>query len=462
VRVRAAITNARTAPATFPIVSAKIGPTGTAEAGKHVLLVAEVAGPKPGANGLSGAGALLALARSYKELVDQGALIPPERTIEFLFVPDVHGACAYLSTHRDDLDNMLAVIHLGVVGTDTDTGPGKGRPLQIADGGWLVNSYLPYMALTFARYVAQSDLVDVAGSGAPMTAAVHSRGPLTAQTAFYAAPAHRPTVSLSFFPDVITNTNLDTPDTLDPTALKRTMYIALGTAYAIATPRQQEIAQFGPLVSYYVNRDTAGAFGIFSSIVATTPKDQLAWAYYRCEAIMGENDIRVQETLDSIRDLAPPGAEDSASTFSSKGHTAYSDRARAVEGLYHQRCDAQKLGISTKNFTKDNARLRRETPFMLWNGPVTTELLQRRAPEALPVPEGIDVPALFGFINGTRRLPEIWSEHEATKWIGLPYPLPRDKRIAIPAPAKHDETIAFMRRCAKAGVIRIEKSDRPQ
>jgi len=455
VRVSASIKNARTAPSRCPIVSGRIGPS--ARLAKRVVLMAEVSGPRPGANGLSGAGALLSLARTYKALVEDGVLKPPSRTVEFLFVPDVHGACAYVEQHREDLEGIVAVIHLGIVGTDTERGPGGGLPLQIDDGGWLVPSCVPYLALSFGRTAAQPGLIDVAGTGAPLSLQMHARGPVAAHSVFLCGTVGRPAVSLSFFPDPSTWTSIDTADRLDATALKRTMYMALGTAYALATPEQPELQRFGLMMPAYLQREVGGCSEVFLVRVRTAPPDRLGWFYYLADTIMKQNKARVLKTFDSLTMLTPPGMEEYASEYGQGAEEAYSSDARMVGQIYRSRIQAQRLRVSTDEFLEKEARLRSYVPSMRWKGPITEGLLRRRAPEVFPVPEALDVTTLLALVDGTRSLFDIWAEHEALKWVGLPYPLTPEKQVVLPPTTGPDETFEFLRRCAKAGIIHIGK-----
>jgi len=96
-----------------------------------------------------------------------------------------------------------------------------------------------------------------------------------------------------------------------------------------------------------------------------------------------------------------------------------------------------------------------QIPSLVWNGPITEGMLRRRAPELWPAPDALDVTTLFALVDGRRSLFEIWAEHEAMKWIGLPYPLLPETRVVLPAEADLDETVAFLRRCAKAGMLRL-------
>ena len=461
VRVKAVIENARTWPATAPIVTGRIRPTRPAK--ETILLLAEVAGPKPGANGVSGAAALLSLARSYADLLGNRALMEPTRNIEFLFVPDVHGARAYVEKRRADLGNVRAVIHLGVVGTNTEDGPFKDRPLNIADGGWLLPACVPYIALSFGRYCAASDLVDVAGGNAPLYMRMHVRGPVNAHTVFYGGDLGIQTVSISYLPDDATNTSIDTVDMLDPTALKRTSYMALGTAYVLATPAQGEIQRLAPLMGPYSMHDLHGAFSVFGILLSQASKEEIADFYTYIDAVLSRNQTRNNTTSsESLEVLLPSEQKDQAKRFGSSAGSTYSDRANEVLGLYEARREREGLADDkVVAFRKGTVQLLAEIPSMRWRGPVTPELLKRRAPSALPVPDAVDVTALFALVDGKRGLYDVWAEHEAMKWIGVPFPLPRPEQLQLPPRADLNATIEFLRRCDQAGVITIRAKEKP-
>ena len=458
VRARALIKNARTAPSTCPIVSAEIAAANPSA--EMVLLLAEVAGPKPGANQLSGAGALLSLARSTKELVDDGALLPPARTIRFAFVPDIHGAQAYVKQHADELDDIAAVIHLGIVGTNTQSGPGTDRPLQIDDGGWIIGTYVPYVTLTFGRYVGRSGLIDVAGTDAPLTVRMHQRGPIAAHSVFHVGRVGRPAVSISYFPDASTATSLDTADRIDATALKRTMYMAAGTTYFVASPTPRELQRFAVLLLFHVRRDVVGGLTVFALRVRTAPTDRLAATYYYCEAIIRRIRQHILGTVQTLDVPLPGESKSGTELLHDKTEEEYAKFARPVEALYTTRRSREDANIEPRMaLQRTEARLRRELAYMRWDGPVTERLLQRRAPDALPIPDGVDVPTLFAAINGERDLFNVWAHHESLKWIGLTFPLPSPEELALPVENSASEIAQFLRRCAAAGVIRIEPRD---
>jgi hypothetical protein len=179
--------------------------------------------------------------------------------------------------------------------------------------------------------------------------------------------------------------------------------------------------------------------------------------------VLSRNETRNNTTSsESLEVLLPSEQKDQAQRFGSSASSTYSDRANEVLGLYEARCEREGLADDkVVAFRKGTVQLLAEIPSMRWRGPVTPELLKRRAPSALPVPDAVDVTALFALIDGKRGLYDVWAEHEAMKWIGVPFPLPRPEQLQLPPRADLNATIEFLRRCDQAGVITIRAKEKP-
>jgi len=97
------------------VVSAKI----PGEIDKEILVTAHLCHPQPSANdNASGVGALVEAARILNGLIKDGKLKKPQRTIRFLFVPEMTGTFAFLSNNEKKLQNFVAGINLDMVGED--------------------------------------------------------------------------------------------------------------------------------------------------------------------------------------------------------------------------------------------------------------------------------------------------------------------------------------------------------
>jgi len=91
------------------------------ETAQEVVIVAHLCHPRPSANdNASGAAAVLEIARTLQKLVDDGKLAQPKRGIRFLWVPEMTGTYAYLATHEDEIERMVAGLNLDMVGQNQE------------------------------------------------------------------------------------------------------------------------------------------------------------------------------------------------------------------------------------------------------------------------------------------------------------------------------------------------------
>ena len=114
IRVRAMV-KAETHPYYYENVIAAI--PGRDLAGEEILLTAHLCHYKPGANdNASGSACLLEIGRSLRRLIDEGKIKPPQRTIRFLWVPEMSGSIAYAVRNPEATRRAMAGINLDMVG----------------------------------------------------------------------------------------------------------------------------------------------------------------------------------------------------------------------------------------------------------------------------------------------------------------------------------------------------------
>ncbi len=100
------------------VVSALIPGSG----GESVLAMAHLCHPYGFANdNASGAACLLELAINLQQLISDDRLPQPERSIRFLWVPEMTGTYAWLNRHHDQIANIVAGINLDMVGQKQET-----------------------------------------------------------------------------------------------------------------------------------------------------------------------------------------------------------------------------------------------------------------------------------------------------------------------------------------------------
>lgn len=103
---------------TIEVVSATI----PGQNNESLLGIAHLCHPQGFANdNASGSACLLELAISLQKIIDKGDLAPPQRTIRFLWVPEMTGTYAWLAAHSDEIPHIIAGINLDMVGERQET-----------------------------------------------------------------------------------------------------------------------------------------------------------------------------------------------------------------------------------------------------------------------------------------------------------------------------------------------------
>jgi aminopeptidase YwaD len=199
--------------------------------GREIVLMAHLDHPRPSANdNASGSAALLEIARALRRLIVQGRLAPPERTIRFLWVAEMYGTAAWLDAHPETADRTAFAINLDMVGAP----PGAGRLLLYRDPPSTA-SILDTVIEEAACWIAGLQVREPRGTAGPLAweAVPYSGG--SDHYMFIDGAVGVPSVMLNNSPDPYYHSSEDTPERIDPTALKRSALIAASTAWALAS-----------------------------------------------------------------------------------------------------------------------------------------------------------------------------------------------------------------------------------
>jgi hypothetical protein len=245
VRVRAKV-DSRLYDGTFEIVEATI--PGKTE--QEIVVVSHLCHPQPSANdNASGAAAALEAARALHALIANHVLPHPQRTIRFLWLPEITGTLAYLSAREEELDRLIAGINLDMVGQDQDQ----------TGSSWLIEcppaataSFAPDLLAWLRDQLLRLDQVpDVSPSHTGMGSYPLYR---QAKVPFSGGSDHLvlsdptvdvPTPMLIQWPDRFYHTTADTPERTSPSSLARAGSLAAAYAYWLATASNEEATWLG-------------------------------------------------------------------------------------------------------------------------------------------------------------------------------------------------------------------------
>ena len=206
---------------------------------------------RPGANdNASGSVAILEVARTLKKLIDEGKIARPERTIRFIWPPEIEGTITLLNARPEIASRIKAVIHMDMVGG----GPETKAIFHVTRGPASLPSFVNDVAEHFGQFVNDQSAEFAKGETVPypMFAPEGGKEPLQAEMAeFSMGSDHQvytdssfgiPAIYLNDWPDRYIHTNFDTPANVDPTKLKRAAFIGAASAYFLANVKSSDAA----------------------------------------------------------------------------------------------------------------------------------------------------------------------------------------------------------------------------
>ncbi|HET9638715.1 MAG TPA: M28 family peptidase [Allosphingosinicella sp.] len=246
VRLRAEVKAGRTAGA-YLIPTAVIPGK---DRSKEILFSCHLDHPSPGANdNASGCSGILEIARTFQRLIAEGKLAQPQRTLRFIWPCEIECTIALLNARPEFARRTLATIHLDMIGGNTDVTKGtlgvEGSPPSlpsfVSDVGFAMARWVDRQALRYAeRGEAAYPLLDPEGTKNPLRARIGGFSEGSDHQVWAEGSWRIPIVYVSDWPDIYIHTNKDVPGNLDSTKMKRAMFIAAASAWALANVEQSD------------------------------------------------------------------------------------------------------------------------------------------------------------------------------------------------------------------------------
>jgi len=323
---------------------------------------------KQGANDdVSGCTAILEVARVLRKLVDEGKIPPLERSVRFLFVPEISGTEAYLEANPDITKKMLANINLDMVGEGLVKNLSYFRVHQTP---WSLPTYLNDVMASFISWMgdSQKEAQETGWRTGGVLAPTGSRDPFYYQIEDYSGGSDHvvfvdgrvriPAVLLIVWPDQWYHSSGDTPDKSDATQFKRVVTISAAAAALLANAGPAEAARMMAEISSRQALRLGRDKGRADRMLLDADAKAVHTAAKEARVIVRQAFLREREALASVR------------TFSRKdptvenillGRLAGLDAVRAaglteLDGLYASRC--QQLGVKPGKPAPTNDELR--------------------------------------------------------------------------------------------------------
>ncbi|HEX8225829.1 MAG TPA: M28 family peptidase [Allosphingosinicella sp.] len=248
VRLRAEVKAGRT-PGAYLIPTAVIPGR---DRGKEIVFSCHLDHPSPGANdNASGCSGILEIARTFQRLIAEGRLPQPRRTLRFIWPCEIECTIALLNAKPQYATRTLATVHLDMIGGNTDVtrgtlgveGSPPSLPSFVSDVGFAIARWVDDQSLRYAnRGEAAFPLLDPEGTKNPLRARIGGFSEGSDHQIWSEGSWRIPVIYLSDWPDLYIHTNKDLVGNLDPTKMKRAMFIAAASAWYLANVGQEGVA----------------------------------------------------------------------------------------------------------------------------------------------------------------------------------------------------------------------------
>jgi aminopeptidase YwaD len=314
-------------PGHWTVVTAAI--PGTDSSAGEIVYSCHLDHERPGANDNgSGCVTILESARVLARLIDSGQLPRPQRTLRFIWGPEVEGTMAFLATHPEIRQRLRADIHMDMVGGD----PFKNKSVfHVTSTPWSLPSFVTNVGVVFldairtaASGYAAGELP--AGEGIVETRAggLGTRNELIADVTPYSAGSDHddydsstiavPSLYLRDWPDIYIHTDHDSLDQIDATKLRRVALLGAASGYVYASLTVQQLPVLLPFLTAEAESRLAQVFGTALQLVDDS---QLGadTAWYEARNLVIQTLHRETATLHSVVEFTGGSAEADADGF---------------------------------------------------------------------------------------------------------------------------------------------------
>ncbi|MFZ3263466.1 MAG: M28 family peptidase [Terriglobales bacterium] len=279
---------------------------------------------RPGANDNgSGCVTILESARVLAHLIQSGALPRPQRTLRFIWGPEVEGTMAYLASHPEMRQRARANIHMDMVGGDFF----KNKSVfHVTATPWSLPSFVTDVGALFldtireaASGYAAGELPAEAGIVETRAGDQGTRNELIADVTPYASGSDHddydsstiavPSLYLRDWPDIYIHTDHDRLEQIDATKLRRVALLGAASGYVYASLDARQLPTLIPFLSAQAESRLAQTFGAAQQMVDDSqlgPED----ASYEARNLLQQSLHREISMLDSL--VAFTGAPASA------------------------------------------------------------------------------------------------------------------------------------------------------
>ncbi|MFN8240914.1 MAG: DUF4910 domain-containing protein [Bacteroidales bacterium] len=250
---------------------------------------------KMGANdNMSGSAVILEVAHILNQLITEGRIAKPERSIRFLWVPEFSGTIPWVNNHLAEVRNALCNINLDMVGLRLRDSRSF---MYLHRSGFSTASFANDVMESYFRYVGETNvegitdnlgrrgfsrrIVSPTGTDDPFYYRISSLHGSSDNAVFNDWSINVPGMKLITWPDDYYHSSEDNPDKCDPTQLRRVIFITAAGAYTLASANPSNASRLAS-ESYSLSMLRLGAQEARSGdMIWTASKENITSVYKR-------------------------------------------------------------------------------------------------------------------------------------------------------------------------------------
>jgi aminopeptidase YwaD len=448
------------------IVTARI--PGNEKPQEEFLFYAHLDHVKPSAgDNASGCAALIETARALSSLIRQGKMPPPRRSIRFVWGSEGPGSYLYILAHKERMPNTLAGLNVDMVGEDQQKTHSILRIIRNPD------SLPSFLADLIENVIDSLDTRTVIAPTGKLNFMNYRFMPFAANSdhaVFNNGGIRVPMMMLNYSPDVFHHTSLDTPDKLEPTELKRILYLCSAVASFIADADDQDAHDLAQIVASNGAARVSRSLQKGLALLREGPGEQLAddfkagKDYIRLAAKREEAAIKACSRLCADEKINGE-IEDLAEGIAQAERRASSN----LEKVYLRKCELHEVRTKERDLSPAEISASRIVPSRigrhlneLWESDIENRGLDQKDRDFVRdfkerfLDSYIRIPEILNFVDGRNSLLEIrdfiaveyFGFMTSSEYVGHPEDLSREyRRLAI------DDLLKLMMIFKKAGLV---------
>jgi aminopeptidase YwaD len=288
----------------YEVVTAII--SGTKYPDQEFVFIAHLDHYRPGANdNASGSAVLLEIARSIQSMIAEKTINPPLRTIRFLWVPEINGTIPYLANHPEAFEKMAGVINMDMVGANQKEAKAI---FVLTRTPYSLPTYFDDVIQNFTEYARDVNrepsgmdetltIIAPTGTRDNFDVEIVDYGGGSDHYIFVDGAIRIPAVMFGTWPDVFYHSSEDKPDKVDPTTLKRAIFLGVSSAIYFAQATSEDVPRLAMEVmskgKARIARDEKKAYDLLSG----TKADELVVKYKEAKNIIHQAFVRESEAI---------------------------------------------------------------------------------------------------------------------------------------------------------------------